>query len=179
MRIRAHHWGRILCSLIGLAALQGCAKSNSVANEVVVWHWMTDREDALQQLADDYQKSHGIHVRLELYAPSDAYSSRVRAATQTNTLPDIFGVLGESRDLASFIRAGHILNLQAAMDENHHVWYKEFFAKALANSTFEDGNQYSVPPGIYGVPIDVTNIQFLYNKDLFKRAGLNPTRPPE
>ncbi len=54
---------------------------------------MTDRDDALQKLAEHYQKLRGTKVRLELYAPSDAYSSRVRAATQTNTLPDIFGVL--------------------------------------------------------------------------------------
>src|SRR4029077_15832251 len=134
-RIRTPYWGLFVSGLVGLAVLQGCAKSTTGANEVVVWHWMTDREDALQKLADDYQKIHGTHVRLELYAPSDAYSSRVRAATQTNTLPDIFGVLGESRDLASFIKAGHVLNLQAAMDENNHAWYKQFFAKALANNT--------------------------------------------
>ena len=116
MRIRAPLWGPFVVGIVGLAVLQGCAKSTPAANEVVVWHWMTDRDDALQKLAEDYQKSTGIHVRLELYAPSDAYSSRVRAATQTNTLPDIFGVLGESRDLASFIKSGHILNLREAME---------------------------------------------------------------
>ena len=147
-------------------------------NEVVVWHWMTDREDALQDLADRYQKATGVKVRLELYAPSDAYSSRVRAAAQTNTLPDIFGVLGESRDLASFIKAGHILNLQDVMNQDGGGWDKQFFQKALANNTFEAGNQYQVPPGIYGVPIDVTNIQMLYNKDLFKQAGLDPEKAP-
>ncbi len=165
---------------LGLAFAVGCVKSNSGGqNEVVVWHWMTDREDALQRLADEYQKTHGTRVRLELYAPSDAYSSRVRAAAQTNTLPDIFGVLGESRDLASFIKSGHILNLQDAMNEDNNSWRKAFFAKALANNIFEAGNQYDVPPGLYGVPIDVTNIQMLYNKDLFKQAGLDPEKAPE
>jgi ABC-type glycerol-3-phosphate transport system substrate-binding protein len=179
MRIQTHLWRPLFYSLIGLAAFSGCAKSKSNVNEVVIWHWMTDRDDALQKLAGDYEKIHGIHVRLELYAPSDAYSSRVRAAAQTNTLPDIFGVLGESRDLASFIKSGHILNLNPAMMESDKAWYKQFFVKALANTTFEAGNQYGVEPGIYGVPIDVTNIQLLYNKDLFKQAGLDPEKAPQ
>jgi ABC-type glycerol-3-phosphate transport system substrate-binding protein len=172
--------GVVVGSIALGVVMTGCRSSaSSNSNEVVVWHWLTDREDALQKLADQYEKLHGTKVRLELYAPSDAYSSRVRAAAQTNTLPDIFSVLGESRDLASFIKAGHILNLQPAMDANNKAWYRRLFAKALANNTFEAGNQYEVPPGIYGVPIDVTNIQMLYNKDLFKQAGLNPNKPPQ
>jgi len=116
---------------------------------------------------------------MELYAPSDAYSSKVRAAAQTNSLPDIYGVLGESREFSSFINSGHVANLAPAMNENNKAWYKTFFPKALANNTFQTGNQFDVPPGIYGVPIDVTNIQMLYNKDLFKQAGLDPGKPPQ
>jgi ABC-type glycerol-3-phosphate transport system substrate-binding protein len=170
----------LVCTgFIGLVAFSGCSKKATSSNEVVVWHWLTDRENALQKLAEQYHKETGTRVRLELYAPSDAYSSRVRAAAQTNTLPDIFGVLGESRDLASYIKSGHILNLQSAMNENNKAWYSQLFVKALANNTFEAGNQYEVTPGIYGIPIDVTNIQMLYNKDLFKKAGLDPEKAPQ
>ncbi len=139
---------------------------------------MTDREDALQKLAEKYQKETGIKVRLELYAPSDAYASKVRAAAQTRTLPDIFGVLGSARDFASFINAGHIANLTSVMEDKQKAWERQFFPKALANVTFTSENQYNVKPGIYGVPIDVSNIQMLYNKDLFKQAGLDPNHPP-
>ncbi len=177
MRFRSHRWLFLLSSFLVLVST-GCGKKSSTNNDLVIWHWLTDRDDALQKLAAEYKKQSGVSVRLELYAPSDAYSSRVRAAAQTNTLPDIFGVLGETRDLASFIKSGHILNIQPAMQENSRAWYKTFFQKALANNTFEAGNQYEVNPGIYGVPIDVTNIQMLYNKDLFKQAGLNPDRAP-
>src|ERR1051325_9487254 len=121
-----------LC-LFMLAALPlslGCSRKDAAkAGQVVVWHWLTDRDDALQKLADDYQKIRSFPVHLELYAPSDAYSSRVRAAAQTNTLPDIFGVLGETRDLASFIKSGHILNLNEAMNANRSAWKNQFFSK--------------------------------------------------
>ncbi len=157
-----------------------CARPSAARQgEILVWHWMTDREDALQDLADRYSKNTGIKVRMELYAPSDAYASKVRAAAQTHTLPDIFSVLGETQDLARFVKAGHIADVAPAMNADHGVWFNRFYAKALATNTFKAGNSYQVPPGIYGVPIDVTNIQMLYNKQLFKQAGLDPERPPQ
>ncbi len=164
--------------LLPLFFLAACGRTVKTSpNDVVLWHWMTDREEALQNLANQYRQETGIHVRLELYAPSDAYASKVRAAAQTHTLPDIFGVLGESRDLASYIKSGHVANLEPAMDAVKKSWRNRFFAKALATSTYLPGNQYGVQPGIYGVPIDVTNIQMLYNKDLLGKV--NVTQPPQ
>jgi ABC-type glycerol-3-phosphate transport system substrate-binding protein len=158
----------------------GCSRNQGpVKGEIVFWHWMTDREDALQELAERYSKEKGVKIRLELYAPSDAYASKVRAAVQTKTLPDIFGVLGESRDLASFINSGHIADLAAAMDAEGGAWRKTFFPKALATTSFEAGNQHSVKPGLYGVPIDVTNMQMLINEEHFEKAGLDPKKPPQ
>ena len=157
----------------------GCAKSSSNnPREIVLWHWLTDREEAIQNLADQYQKISGVKVRVELYAPSDVYSSRIRASAQTDTLPEIFGDLGEPWDLASYIKSGHVANLDPAMSAAGGAWKKEFSPKALANNTFTSENQYGVTPGIYGAPIDVSNIQMLYNKDLFKQAGLDPEKPP-
>ncbi len=172
--------GRCIGILLFLGGILGCGKrESSRPGELLVWHWMTDREEALQQLADRYESETGTPVRLELYAPSDAYASKVRASAQTKTLPDIFGVLGESRDLASFINSNHVASLSDAMNAGGGAWQKQFFPKALATNTFLSGNHYKVPPGIYGVPIDVTNIQMLYNKTLFKQAGLDPARPPQ
>jgi len=155
-----------------------CPKTISKVCTLTVWHWMTDREPAFQELAKRYEAKTGIKVNFELYAPSDAYSQKVRAAAQGVTLPDIFGILGEKRDFASFIKAGHILDLTPYMDADSGLWRNSFFAKALAVNEFSEANSYEVKPGIYGVPIDIMTIQMLYNKDLFKQLGLNPNRPP-
>jgi len=139
---------------------------------------MTDREAAFQELARRYEEARGIKVEFELYAPSDAYAQKVRAAAQGETLPDIFGVLGEKYDFASFVNAGHILDLTSYMQENNNAWKNSFFAKALAVDEFSSANAYGVKPGIYAVPIDITTIQIVYNKDLFKQLGFDPGRPP-
>jgi len=139
---------------------------------------MTDREAAFQELAKRYEAKTGIRVNFELYAPSDAYTQKVRAAAQGQNLPDIFGVLGEKRDFGSFIKAGHILNLTSFMEENNNSWKNIFFVKALAVNEFPESNTYGVQPGIYAVPIDTMTIQMLYNKSLLKKLGLNSQKPP-
>jgi ABC-type glycerol-3-phosphate transport system substrate-binding protein len=140
---------------------------------------MTDRGQAFQELANRYEAKTGVKVNFELYAPSDAYSQKVRVAAQGANLPDIFGLLGEKRDFASFVKAGLILDLSPYMDADASKWRNIFFTKALGVNEFLEGNSYGVEPGIYGVPIDVVTIQMLYNKDLFKELGLNPNMPPE
>jgi len=139
---------------------------------------MTDRDAAFQELTKKYETLTGVQVNFELYAPSDAYSQKIRAAAQGINLPDVFGILGEKRDFASFIKAGHILDITSYMEANNSGWKNSFFPKALAVNEFTPGNSYGITPGIYGVPIDIMTIQMLYNKKLFSQLGLNPNHPP-
>jgi len=155
------------------------ATSLKPTKRITIWHWMTDREDIFYELAKRYEDLTGIRVIFELYAPSDAYSQKVRAAAQAETLPDIYGILADKRDFAAFARAGHVMNLSEEMNKDNAEWSKRFFSKALSVNEFLTGNEFSVEPGIYAVPIDVMNIQMIYNKNLFKQAGLDPDRPPQ
>jgi len=159
----------------------GCFSQNScqLKPSVNVWHWMTDRQPAFEELAKRYEQDFGVKVNFELYAPSDAYSQKVRAAAQGTNLPDIFGILGEKRDFGSFIKAGHILDLTAYMDAEQGKWRNSLFEKALAVNEFPEGNIYGVKSGVYGVPIDIMTIQMVYNKDLFRQLGLDPQNPPQ
>src|SRR4030043_2281337 len=159
----------IACVL--LFSLIGCTPQQPCKIAITVWHWMTDREPAFQELAKRYENQTGIKINFELYAPSDTYGQKVRAAAQGQNLPDIFGVLGEMRDFASFIKAGHILDLTPYMEADSAKWRMGFFDKALAVNAFSQGNSYGIKPGIYAVPIDILTIQMLYNKDLFKELG--------
>ncbi len=164
-----------------LFTIAGCAASEKDdPNTLTVWHWMSDREEAFQELAKRYAASGQLKVKFELYAPSEAYTQRVKAAAQTSTLPDIFGVLGESRDFASFVKSGHIADLTAEFNrkEGARIWKDKLFEKAVSVNQFLPGNEYGVTPGIYGMPLDVTTIQMVYNKRLYEAAGLDPNAPP-
>jgi ABC-type glycerol-3-phosphate transport system substrate-binding protein len=175
------HLNKLLSILITafLFLTAGCAAKSDSGKNITVWHWMTDREPAFRELAKRYEANSGIKINFELYAPSDAYSQKVRAAAQGSNLPDIFGILGEKRDFASFIKGGFILDLTPYMLEGNAQWKNSFFAKALAVDEFGAGNSYGVKPGVYGVPIDIMTIEMVYNKSLFKQLGLNPNQPPQ
>ncbi len=169
----------LVIAIILAILVSGCAREE--VDYVSVWHWMTDRADAFDELAIQYRDKTGVEVRFELYAPSPSYSERIRAAAQTDNLPDIFGVLGEKRDLASFINAGHVANLSGYMEKPDSTglsWRDTLFPAALEINKFREVNVYEVKEGIYGAPIDIMNIPMLYNKRLFERAGLDPERPP-
>jgi len=165
-----------------VVSFAGCAGGDKKDSDVVtVWHWMSDREDAFEELANRYEKEFHVKVKFELYAPSEAYSQRIKASAQTNTLPDIYGILGEKRDFASFIQSGYVADLSKDMANSENTglsWKNIFFAKTLAVNEFLPGNEYGVKPGLYGVPLDGTTIQMVVNKKMLRQGGLDPEQLP-
>jgi ABC-type glycerol-3-phosphate transport system substrate-binding protein len=69
--------------------------------------------------------------------------------------------------------------LNPYMKADNLAWENVFYEKALNVNEFLNDNEFNVEPGIYAAPIDVMNIQMVYNKDLFKKAGLDPENPPK
>jgi ABC-type glycerol-3-phosphate transport system substrate-binding protein len=138
---------------------------------------MTDRHDVLVQLAEQYKAQTGITVDFQLFAPSDIYSQKVIAAAQAHILPDIFGILDKKSVFADFIKGGFVANLKPYFEENGREWENSFFEKALEGNRFSANNAYGVAEGIYAAPLDVMNIQMVYNKKLLEKAGV--VSPPK
>ena len=167
---------RILSIFLSVLLI-GCAQTKQDDNTITLWHWMTDRQKAFEELAKKYEQETGIKVKVDLYAPSDAYTQKIIASAQSKILPDIYGILDKKEIFASFIQSGFVADLTDDFQKNNNEWANEIFPKALDVNRFPDGNIYKVKPGIYGVPIDVTNIQMLYNKKLLAKAGIS--KPPK
>ena len=180
MKFKSLNFLFVICALLFGFIVAGCSGSKgskAPKKSVTIWHWMTDRQGAFDELAKRYQAQTGVKVSFDLYAPSDAYTQKVRAAAQGKTLPDIYGLLGEKRDFGSYVKSGYVADLTPYMEANNSEWKDKFYPKALAVNEFLPGNTYGVKPGIYGVPIDVMTIQMVYNKSLLKKAGFD--RPPK
>jgi len=149
-----------------------CSPRKKDTNTITVWHWMTDRQEAFEELAAKYKEQTGINVKIDLYAPSDAYTQRIVASAQAKVLPDVYGILDTKEIFASFIKNGFVANLTEEFAASNGQWEKAIYEKALDVNRFYPDNVFGVSPGIYGVPLDVTNIQMVYNKKLLKKAGI-------
>jgi len=160
--------------------MSGCkGRFNTGRNEILIWHWMTDRHKAFEELGKKYTAETGIKVVFQLIAPVEAFTQNVSIGAQTNHLPEIYGILGDTQIKASFIKAGHVLKLDEYLDSDNGAWKIRFYKEALETGYFPPVNEFNVPQGYYGVPIDVMTIPMIYNKKLFAKAGLDPNKPPE
>lgn len=166
---------KLICSL-ALVAMVGCGTGES-ANKITIWHWMTDRHQAFEQLALKYQEQTGVEVEFKKFFPPDIYSTKVIAAARAGTLPEVFGILGEKKVLASFATAGHVADLTPEFAKDG--WGDSLYKQTMAVTAFGEENFYKAPKGSYGVPLDSSSMQFVYNKDLFKQAGLDPEQAPK
>ncbi|MCP4653241.1 MAG: extracellular solute-binding protein [Candidatus Omnitrophica bacterium] len=172
-------YSKIICLIVvSVLFVSGCGKKPEQQNKLVVWHWLNDRKDALDQLAEKYTEQTGIEVEFKLFFPPDIYAQKVIAAARAGNLPDIFGILAEKLTIASFVQAGHIPNLLPYMNADYGRWKNSFYPQTLDVVSFQENNTYGAPAGIYGVPIDTAIMQFVYNKALFKKSGIDPDTPP-
>lgn len=138
---------------------------------LVFWHYFTDRADLMDKLAQEYQQQTGVEVQMDLISSGDTLGQKFQAAAQAKTLPDITASwTGIGDKLAPYAKEGLVMNLQDELTTSS--WKDNFTTAEIDTSSFPAGNTYGVDPGMYLVPIDSNNMQFLYNKDLFQRAGI-------
>ena len=70
-------------SLAILAALSGCSSSGGSTDKVLtVWTFKQSEVKALQAIGADWGKKNGMTVKVSVYTPDDAYTTKVQAAPQ-------------------------------------------------------------------------------------------------
>jgi ABC-type glycerol-3-phosphate transport system substrate-binding protein len=130
---------------------------------------------ALGALAEKYGKDRDVKVTVDTPGPVD-YPKKLLAASQTNTMPDIF-VAGaaSSGAMAPYYKAGWALPLKPELDKG---WKQSFAPVALDLVEWRTGNPFGVAPGIYYVPLELGSFGLLYNPAHLEKAKLDPKRLP-
>lgn len=135
---------------------------SSTASAVTLdfWHAWPDAAPAVQSLAARYTQQTGVSIRIHVMSPS------ARMSWGTSGGPDLAGLYRPTKiDIQSMAAKGLIQDLRAEMSRG---WYAIFWPSLLDvfNAKGSSG------AGIYGVPITGQVHVFVYNRQLFQKAGV-------
>jgi raffinose/stachyose/melibiose transport system substrate-binding protein len=138
------------------------------ADKVVInWWHISTKDPALtdwQKMADAYVKTHpNVEIKITVLE-NEAFKTKLTTVMQSGEVPDIFQSWGGG-GLAEQIDAGLLKDITADLDADGGAWRKSFAPGALAVFAADGMN--------YGVPWDMGMVGWWYNKDLFKKAGID------
>jgi multiple sugar transport system substrate-binding protein len=156
------------------AALAACGGSSSDGNAsttagagktvtITVWHGQNQSAaKVFNKLVDQFNATHPkVHVDSQVGAPSDALLQKVTTALAGGKYPDMAYVFGPN--VANLARSPKALDLTDAVKAPGWNW-DDFFAAARTAVTI-DGK-------VRAVPAVIDSLAVVYNKKLFRQAGI-------
>ena len=116
-------------------------------------------------MADQYTKDHpNVKINITVL-DNQAFKDKLATVMQSGSPPDLFQSWGGGV-LKQYADAGLVQDLTSAVKENG--WGDSISPGALG--------LYSADGKVWGIPWDAGMVGFWYNKDLFKKAGID--NPP-
>ncbi len=146
------------------------ASGNGKTKLVIMTHWLEDPQingikDAsgkvvskgFQAYIDEYEATHkNIDIELQQVHFND-YPDRLRVLATSGVAPDIYGIYAPWG--AEYVRAGMLAEPPA-----------DVVADVKKNYVSSAGP--TIEGKVWGIPTEINNYAILYNKDLYKQAGI-------
>lgn len=148
----------------GKAGKAGNAAGVDDGAKLTMWTRAATRPQS-EALVKAYNASHKNKVELTVI-PTDDYQAKVGAAAGARELPDLFA--SDVVFVPNYTSSGLFADLTGRIDALP-------FAKSLAQSHIKAGTYEDKK---YVVPHTLDLSVLFYNKDLYKKAGLDPEKPP-
>jgi multiple sugar transport system substrate-binding protein len=135
---------------------------------VKFWSHQNNLKDKMTELIDNYNATNTDGIEIELNVVADKYNDVLSLAFTSGEGPDIFTITGPSgtRKWAE--------NKWAEPLDSYIT--DEFKGKFRDGVWVEDNNL--INGEIYTLPDTASTMRMIYNKELFKQAGLDPEKPP-
>jgi ABC-type glycerol-3-phosphate transport system substrate-binding protein len=165
-------------SVLGVALMPGCGTGNAESTDgrttVVFWHSLVNSTiPALDELLERFEEEHpDIRIQAQYIPSGDALVQKLITSVRSGTAPDISWIHADY--LEELVRADAIYPME------HFIGGEDGLADSVLADIYPSLLQYSSWRGeLYSLPMEATNLGLLYNKDLFREAGLDPERPPQ
>jgi multiple sugar transport system substrate-binding protein len=149
----------------------GKTASGEAGKTVTITYWQyfyQTKVELMDELIADFEaKNPGIKVE-QVHFPYENYNQKVASSVPVGTGPDVINLFYGWLPL--YVKAGYLQPLPS--EEFSADYFKRNFFSFVEESVKFD-NQY------YSVPTAVRTLALIWNKKLFKEAGLDPERPPQ
>jgi multiple sugar transport system substrate-binding protein len=147
----------------GSKAVAGATPSGPVT--ITVWHTNVDAAaKTIRTLADQFEaKNPNITVKTEQGAPADQILTKLSTVLSTDNYPDIAYVFGT--DTPALARSPKVVDLTDVVNAPAFGW-DDFYGAEREVATV-DGK-------VVAIPALVDNLAVVYNKKLFREAGVAP-----
>ena len=165
----------VAAGVVGSLALAGCSgatadtstgKVTAVDDGTKLDLWVRPGNEAVTgAVVDAYNKTHKNQVAIT-YVPADQYVTKYAQAAQSNSLPDLLAA--DLVFMPQIVDNGTVLDLTDLLKKSGAY---DNLEPAHVQASTKDGH-------VYGVPYVADTSLYLYNKDLFRKAGLDPDNPP-
>ncbi|KQO62731.1 ABC transporter substrate-binding protein [Curtobacterium sp. Leaf261] len=154
------------CSSGGVSGNSG--DSGGGATSITVWHNYTGPQATeVKKLVDEYNSSQSkVKVTAQYAAQSDQFDAKLINALKNNTGPNM--VLGDStpQKIGQVVQTGKVVPLEKYLSSGSIT--KDTFTEGMLSTGSFNGKQYSLPT-------DIGDYAVVYNKEMFKEAGITDT----
>jgi sn-glycerol 3-phosphate transport system substrate-binding protein len=140
--------------------------------QITAWHALTQANaTAIQAATDQFNSSQSqVHVALVNQPTYNDTQQKFVAGLSTGDLPDVAQI--QDTWLQQMIDTHAILPVQSCVNADHYKsQLSDFVPRTLS--------YWTVNGVLYGMPFNVSNPVFFYNKRAFQKAGLDPNSPPQ
>lgn len=163
---------RYILAAAAAVAIAGAAEAQTTITCLTNAGHLTRQHEPLMKEFNEMQDE----IVVEYAAPAKNYGDthlKLFRGSATNTLPDCaFQAYNQLPSLArALAERGQIVDMGPLMEAEGDGWVEENYTDAMLDLGRIDGVQ-------YGMPFNASVIQWYYNADLFKEAGLDPDNFP-
>ncbi len=163
----------MLCLLALLTGCSGKKESENGKATIIFWHsCVSSTVPALEDLVARFQQEHpDIEVKPQYIPTGDALIQKLITSVQSNTAPDISWI--HANFLQEIIEAGAIYRIDEFLhgpDSLSQSDLNDIFPALMGEAKWRDT--------LYSMPMEATCLGLLCNRELFRKAGLDPDRPP-
>jgi multiple sugar transport system substrate-binding protein len=153
-----------LCLVIVVLSVFMFAKT-----ELVFWHyWDGENGKKLESLIQEFNTSHpNIEVQ-PVFIPGSDLLTKIQLSVLSGQTPEL--AISDIIGMPLILDTGKVIDLMPYVKkENYDL--NDFYENTLVYGKIEDK--------LFSLPVSSSNLGLFWNKELFKKAGLDPEQPPK